>query len=61
MQADGVMKRYVPACLTAAKTGTRAVVPAPGRSDKDLTGPDFGLKEGRKEGGQGFELEYRKK
>ena len=55
------MKRYVPACLTAAKTGTSAVVPAPGRSGKDLPGRDFGLEEGRKEGGQGFEPEYRKK
>ena len=58
MQADCLMKQYVPACLTAIKTGIRAVVLAPGRSGKDLPGPDFQLEEGRKEGGQGFELEY---
>jgi len=46
MQADGVIKRYVSACLTAVTKGIRAVVPAPGRSGKDLPGPDFWLKDG---------------
>ena len=55
MQAD---EWSVPTCLTAAKTGTSAVVPAPGRSGKDLAGRDFGLEEGRKEGGEGKALNW---
>lgn len=48
MQAAHVIKRYVPACLTIAKTGAGAVVPAPGLLSEDLRDPDLGRKEGRK-------------
>lgn len=50
MQAAHVIKRYVPACLTLAKTGAGAVVPASGLLSEDLHDPNLGLKEGRKGG-----------
>ena len=48
MQAAHVIKRYVSACLTVAKTGTGAVVPAPGLLSEDLHDADLGQKEGRR-------------
>jgi len=40
------------ACLTAAKAGTRAVVPAADLLGEDLHSPDAGRERGRKDGGQ---------
>ena len=42
----GITKRFLPAGMTAAKTGTPAVVPVPSRSGKDFHSPCWGSKGG---------------